>query len=251
MAVDEVLLEAAAAGGAPALRLYGWRGPWLSIGYAQPIEPETLAACAAAGVRVVRRMTGGRAVLHGADLTYAIAAPDAALPEGLEASYRLVCDALLAALATFGVAAERAPAAAPLRPRAAFDCFESPAADEITARGRKLAGSAQRRAQGAVLQHGSIRLAPDPAAAAAAARLGSGATSLGELGVAPGAARRALVAELPTALARLLGAAVEPAALTASERAAARARAGRMRREPLARRSARALEPQGSGSAAR
>jgi lipoate-protein ligase A len=237
MAVDEVLLATAAAGGPPALRLYRWRGPWLSLGYAQPFAPERLAACARAGVGVVRRATGGLAVLHGADLTYAVAVPARLLPPGLEASYRSISDALLEALAAIGVEATRAARGGPVPD--AFDCFGAPAAEELCADGRKLVGSAQRRTGpragdgGAVLQHGSIRLAPDPPAAARAAGLGAGATSLAELGA--GAGRR-LEQALADAFARHAGAALVPASLSSAERCTALRRAFALRREPLARR---------------
>src|SRR5262245_33650984 len=182
MAIDEVLLRSAQRGAAPTLRFYSWDGAWLSLGFAQPLEAERRAACRAAGVGIVRRATGGRAVLHGADLTYAVAAPAAALPAGLDATYARIGAALHRALAALGIPAEPAP-----RPeacaRGGFDCFEAPAAHEICAEGRKLAGSAQRRAGGGVLQHGSLRLAPDPEAARAAAGfVQEGATSLAELG---------------------------------------------------------------------
>ena len=85
-----------------------------------------------------------------------------------------------------GARGRRPPAPGP----GGFDCFQSPAAHEICARGRKLAGSAQRRAGGGVLQHGSLRLGPDPLAARAAAGLAQeGATSLAELGFALAAER--------------------------------------------------------------
>jgi lipoate-protein ligase A len=230
MAVDEVLLAGAREAAAPTLRLYAWSGPWLSLGYAQPFGEGALRACRSAGVRVVRRITGGRAVLHGADLTYSISAPEAALPPTLEGSYRLVSEALLAALRELGIDAAPAPRAAATRD---FDCFAAAATDEICAGGRKLVGSAQRRAGGAVLQHGSIRLAPDPAQAAHAAGLGKGATSLLELGIDVARARTALAGALPLALAELLAAKPEPAPLTPRERAAARARARSLQRSPL------------------
>ncbi len=74
MGVDESLLKTAVTAGTPTLRFYRWRGPWLSLGYSQRPQAELYAACSRAGVGVVRRVTGGRAVLHGEDLTYAIAA---------------------------------------------------------------------------------------------------------------------------------------------------------------------------------
>jgi lipoate-protein ligase A len=186
MAVDEALLRSAQRGAAPTLRFYSWDGAWLSLGFAQKLDAPRRAACRAAGVGIVRRATGGRAVLHGADLTYAVAAPVAALPPGLDATYARIGSALRQALAQLGVPAEPA-AAGPESPGAGgFDCFQSPAAHEICARGRKLAGSAQRRAAGGVLQHGSLRVGPDSQAArAAAGLLQEGATSLAELGFAP------------------------------------------------------------------
>jgi lipoate-protein ligase A len=234
MAVDEALLAAAARGGPPTLRLYAWDGPWLSLGLGQALAPARAAACAAAGVRIVRRATGGRAVLHGADLTYAVAAPAGALPEGLRASYAQVAEALVAALAFLGLAASRAPA--PQAPPAAsgrpFDCFARAGIEEICVAGRKLVGSAQRRGRGAVLQHGSLRLAADPPGARRAAGLrATGSTSLAELGctASPREVRRALVAAFERVLGRL-----EPAPLAPWERALACSRALERARKPLA-----------------
>jgi len=238
MAVDEALLAAASDGVPPTLRLYGWSGPWLSLGHAQPFDDATLAACRSAGVGVVRRVTGGRAVLHGADLTYAVTASERALPDGLHASYRVLSDALVDALRGLGIRAERvARGADRVAPAGRFDCFADAADDEVCAGGRKLAGSAQRRAGGALLQHGSIRLAPDPPEAARIAGTGAGATSLAELGMAPGAARRTLARVLPKALAERLGVAFSSASLAPSERARAHRLAAALRRDPLARRA--------------
>jgi lipoate-protein ligase A len=221
MGVDEALLASAQEHGAATLRLYHWDGPWLSLGYGQRISEARAAACRAAGVRWVRRATGGLAVLHGADLTYALAAPETALPAGLRGAYGLVADALCDAFARLGVAVDRSPVgAAGAGPRGGFDCFAEPAADELLAGGRKLAGSAQRRAGGAVLQHGSIRLAPDPPEAAAAAGLDPArATSLAELGPAPGLEEvaAAVVAAFETAFAGL-GGSLETGLLSPAER---------------------------------
>jgi len=187
MGVDEALLASVIAGGPPTLRFYTWDRPWLSLGYAQRSGPGRLTACAEAGVGVVRRVTGGRAVLHGGDLTYALAAPVALLPDGLHGSYRLVAGALLAALRSLGVEAERSGLEAPGPERGAFDCFERAAPEEVCAAGRKLAGSAQRRRGAGVLQHGSLRVVPDlPGARRAAGLHGGAATSLRELGVDAG-----------------------------------------------------------------
>lgn len=190
MAVDEALLRSAQQGAAPTLRFYSWDGAWLSLGFAQRLDAARLAACREAGVGIVRRATGGRAVLHGADLTYAVAAPVSALPAGLDATYALIGSALRQALTRLGIPAEPAARVPEAPGPGGFDCFQSTAAHEICAKGRKLAGSAQRRAGGGVLQHGSLRLGPDPRSArAAAGLLQEGATSLAELGFALGPER--------------------------------------------------------------
>ena len=226
MAVDEALLASVQSGGRPALRLYAWEGAWLSLGYAQPLSADRAAACERAGVGIVRRVTGGAAVLHGADLTYAVAAPESALPGGLQETYALVSRALLRALAALGVTAEVAASAPRSAGPRAFDCFEQAAQDEICVGGRKLAGSAQRRSRGGVLQHGSVRLGDDPPAAARAAGCaGPAAASLRALGVraADAQVRAALVAGFSAEL----GVVFEPAALEPAERSLAVARAHR------------------------
>jgi len=246
MGVDEALLASAVRSGRPSLRFYRWRGPWLSLGYGQALAPERLRACDGAGVGVVRRVTGGRAVLHGSDLTYALAAREAQLPAGLMASYDFVAGILLEALAALGVDAQASPLPsgreivghrfqiAPGSPaagleRANFDCFARPAGREICARGGTLAGSAQRRARGGILQHGSIRLTPDPCDARRASAIsGAGATSLQELGANanPDTLREACMAAFERALGRL-----EIGELSAAERAQALARVQNHRRD--------------------
>ena len=233
MGVDEALVASAVSLGRPALRFYRWRGPWLSVGYAQPIDSNRLEACQRAGVGWVRRVTGGRAVLHGEDLTYAIAAREADLPSGLTASYQLVAGALLEVFRGLGVEAAVASGRNPGQAgdRNTFDCFARPARREICVNGRKLAGSAQRRAAGGVLQHGSIRLRSDPATAQAASSLtGGGATSLAELGAIsdPEAVEKACV----EAFAKALGAEFEPAELMEWERDWAHQRVEAHRRDP-------------------
>ncbi len=216
MGVDEALLASASEGAAPALRLYQWHGPCLSLGYAQPVSAQRLSACADAGVAIVRRVTGGRAVLHGSDLSYAVAAPTGCLPAGIRETYRCLTEALRAALRELGLEASpaRGGGRQPARPH--FDCFAEVAPEELTAAGSKLVGSAQRRLSGAVLQHGSIRLRPDPEAVRRATGTGmAGAVSLSELGVERSVAsvREALV----RAFAAALDAAFEPVRLTPCE----------------------------------
>lgn len=189
MGVDEALLETAIRDGRPSVRFYSWQGPWLSLGYGQrrdaKRENERLF------VGVVRRSTGGRAVLHGCDLTYSVAAPARLLPDGLQATYALIATAIAGALCGLGVPVSRAvnlvepvdSIEMPIsRSGPQFDCFAVSATDELCVGGRKLVGSAQRRVTGGVLQHGSIRLRADPSHVRAAVGFGDGvATSLAEL----------------------------------------------------------------------
>ncbi len=172
MAVDEAILHAVARGQAPpTLRLYAWARPCLSLGRNQPWEDADAAALAAHGWEIVRRPTGGRAILHTDELTYALIAPaqHPLMHGGVLPSYRRIARGLLAALHLLGIpaqmAGEKTPDAAP-QPV----CFETPSSYEITARGRKLLGSAQARHAGAVLQHGSLPLTGDVARITAALR---------------------------------------------------------------------------------
>jgi lipoate-protein ligase A len=233
MGVDEALLASAIASGRSTLRLYSWSGPWLSLGYGQHLGAERLAACGEAGVGVVRRLSGGGAVLHGGDLTYAVAAPEAVLPPGLRATYQLAGAALRSALLTLGIDARPTRGAASTPRRGAFDCFSEPAVDELCAEDRKLVGSAQRRAAGGVLQHGSIRVYPDPAPLRAAAGLDAGvATSLRELGCEH--SRETLEEACVAAFSRVLEVRFESDSLEAGEERMARERAATRRGDPLA-----------------
>lgn len=204
MGIDEALLATAIASRIPTVRFYHWQGPWLSLGYAQRETEFSLTECMRAGVGVVRRVTGGGAVLHGCDLTYCLAAPEDFLPPGLHGSYGLVAGAMLKAFEALGIQAMRKSPEGALRGVRGFDCFALPVADEICAEnGKKLVGSAQRRVGGGVLQHGSIRLAPDSALASAAAGVApTASTSLRELGVTEDvpSVREALVLALGAAL---------------------------------------------------
>jgi lipoate-protein ligase A len=222
MGVDEALL-ASAIEGVATLRFYGWDGSWLSLGYSQQLDPRRIARCAEVGVGIVRRATGGGAVLHGADLTYCVAAPEQMLPGGLRGSYCLVADALIAGLRSLGVAVSRTAAPSGAAGSRSFDCFAVSAEDEICAMGRKLVGSAQRRARGGVLQHGSIRLDPDPPEAIRAVGFAPGvATSLAELGVR--VSRADVQNALTVAFQSVLGASLEESVLSASERLSAERR---------------------------
>lgn len=160
MALDEALLERARATGESVARVYTWARPTLSLG-----RHQTAAGCydldlaAALGVDVVRRPTGGRAVLHGRELTYAVAGP--AGEGSLREAYERVTALLLDALHRLGVPAAQAEPAGRAPAPTLAPCFELPTRDELVVDGRKLVGSAQWREDGAFLQHGSILVDDD------------------------------------------------------------------------------------------
>ena len=162
MAIDEAILEAVAAGDSPpTLRFYGWKPACLSLGYAQQAAVADWEACAAFGWDVVRRPTGGRAILHVDELTYSVCAPEGEprVAGTVLESYRRLSDALAEGLELMGLkpARARADGAGESGPA----CFDGPANYEITIAGRKLVGSAQARRLGVVLQHGSLPLTGD------------------------------------------------------------------------------------------
>jgi lipoate-protein ligase A len=181
MAVDEAILRAHAGGEAPpTIRFYGWQPAAMSIGYFQKAADEVnLDQCRTAGIDVVRRLTGGRAVLHDAELTYSVVvrADYPLIPATITASYRYFSAGLLAGLNKLGIEAQMSiPRAAYGQTRHKPDsaaCFDAPSHYEITAQGRKLAGSAQVRKDGVILQHGSILLTFNPVQVAALLNLPS------------------------------------------------------------------------------
>jgi len=164
MAVDRAILIACEAGKVPpTLRLYGWDRPTLSVGYAQDLSKEIeTGRCRELNIPVVRRPTGGRALLHYQEVTYSLIAPipHSEFPSSLLGTYRKIAQALLAGLGHVGV---QGAALAPVRGHSRTgDSFRSPSClaslnhGEIEVQGAKLIGSAQRRAKRAFLQHGSI-----------------------------------------------------------------------------------------------
>lgn len=166
MAVDEALLEGMAHADAQAvLRLYAWNPPCLSLGYAQPFSDVDLQALHRYGWELVRRPTGGRAILHTDELTYAVIAPhsEPRMAGSVLESYQRVSMALLEALRRLNLPAE---AQEKKRVQPGSDpngavCFEVPSNYEITVNGLKLIGSAQARKREGVLQHGSLPLHGD------------------------------------------------------------------------------------------
>jgi len=163
MALDATLLAEAARTGRAFLRLYRFDPPCLSLGRNEPTAARyDRAAIARRGLDVVRRPTGGRAVWHEHDVTYAVAAPIATFG-GLRRAYRAIHARLASALTALGVpatlAADRSRPPSPAGDRASGPCFAIPVGGEVLVGERKLVGSAQLREGQAFLQHGSILLA--------------------------------------------------------------------------------------------
>lgn len=164
MAIDEALMESVRAGTSPpTLRFYGWQPACLSLGHAQKAAVVDWQACATAGWDVVRRPTGGRAILHVDELTYSVTAPEGEprLRGGVLDSYLRLSDALARGLVLLGLSPERAPGPAHARAGQGPVCFDDPSHYEIIIGGRKLIGSAQARKRGTVLQHGTLPLYGD------------------------------------------------------------------------------------------
>jgi lipoate-protein ligase A len=167
MAVDESILEHIYRGEAqPTLRLYAWKPACLSLGQAQSFADVDMEQVKANGWEVVRRLTGGRAILHTDELTYSVtgSADEPVLAGSVLESYNRLAQALLFAIRELGLPVEMKehvvtgdPATLNLNPV----CFEVPSTYEITVNGKKLIGSAQARRKEGVLQHGSLPLTGD------------------------------------------------------------------------------------------
>ena len=230
MAVDEAILRGVASGEVPpTLRLYAWKPPCLSLGRGQPVDDIDSDALEATGYGLVRRPTGGRAILHIDELTYSLIVPqgEPRVSGGVVESYRRLSAGLLRALEHLGVvdivADERAEDSGPEGPV----CFEMPSDYEITGGGRKLVGSAQMRSDGVVLQHGALPLHGDIARICRllashpdAGRVRARAATLEEaLGRAPSWDEAAHALE--TGFAQALNLILEPSTLSAAERSQA------------------------------
>jgi len=161
MAVDEALMERARLTGDAVFRVYTWAQPTLSFGRNQTaIGVYDATRARDRGIGVVRRLTGGRALLHHREVTYSVTAP-LANTSSLRESYGRINRLLVNGLQRLGVAVEiAAPRERAVAPTAA-PCFERPATGELIVDGRKLAGSAQWRDGGVMLQHGSILIDDD------------------------------------------------------------------------------------------
>jgi lipoate-protein ligase A len=206
MAIDEAILdtyERGEAGVPPTLRLYGWTTPTYSLGRTQRgIDPGEVERLVASGLEVVRRPTGGDAVLHDHERTYAVvgALGSQEFPGGVVATYARIARALVASLTALGlrgVASAAAPGPARGATRSAV-CFERLSGCEVTFGGRKLVGSAQARRRGAFLQQGSIPIRLDALRLAEAAGRPVDAGVFTDLATAAG--REPAAAEVDAAL---------------------------------------------------
>jgi lipoate-protein ligase A len=140
MAIDEALIENIAQ--VPVLRIYGWRPAAISVGYFQSMQDEVdLEKCNQLGVDVVRRLTGGGAVLHEFELTYSFITKQ--YPQNIMESCRWICDAIVTSINRLGYGASFVPL------------------NDIVVNGKKVSGNAQTRRNGVLLQHGTLLLGVD------------------------------------------------------------------------------------------
>jgi lipoate-protein ligase A len=164
MAVDEAILDHAGRGEVlPTFRLFAWEPACLSLGRAQPFTDVDTERLQARGWGVVRRMTGGRAILHTDELTYSVTGPadEPHLAGSLLESYNRLAKALLAAVHDLGLPVEMKEDRIETNGTPNPVCFEVPSTYEIIVNGKKLIGSAQARRKDGVLQHGSLPLTGD------------------------------------------------------------------------------------------
>ncbi len=163
MAIDSAILAAVEQGKSPpTLRLYRWETPCLSLGYSQDYSDVDVDQLTVNNWDVVRRPTGGRAILHTDELTYAVIGPksDPRLAGSLMDSYQNISLALFDTLSNLGLPVEVHEGKNPEAHHQPI-CFENPSNFEITANGKKIIGSAQARKKTSLLQHGSLPLTGD------------------------------------------------------------------------------------------
>lgn len=164
MALDEAILEHIGRGDSiPTLKLYAWDPACLSLGHAQPFADVDVQRLKERGWEVVRRATGGRAILHTDEITYSVIAPidEPRVTGTVLESYNRLAQALLLAVKELGLPVEMKEGKAENSSATNPVCFEVPSTYEITVNGKKLIGSAQARKKDGVLQHGSLPLTGD------------------------------------------------------------------------------------------
>lgn len=209
MAVDAALLEQVEQSSAPLtiVRFYGWTRPTISLGRNQKIEAAVDGEyCKANGIDIVRRPTGGRAVLHDDELTYAVISNDSScFGDTIYGNYKRVSEALCIGYRALGVPAVLAPETRGANRAGGADppCFVSPSRYELMAGGRKIAGSAQRRVRRSFLQHGSMPITCDRQTLARATRMNDASILEREMaGIAEFVAERPSAATLTGAFIR-------------------------------------------------
>lgn len=168
MATDEALVQSVAQGAPPVFRVYAWSPPAISFGYAQRIGREVdLQKCQNQNIQIVRRATGGRAVLHWNELTYSVIChkDDPTVGGSIQDAYKKISLALMAGVKRLGAQvtfeSRRQEQPSPRGKELTAPCFTSTAQHEVTLNGRKLIGSAQQRIGQTILQHGSLLLGPE------------------------------------------------------------------------------------------
>lgn len=161
MALDETLMRWHSTGEIPpVLRFYGWEPAGISIGFFQKVDGQIdLAGAEKYGVELVRRQTGGKAVLHDQELTYSVIVSEShsAMPQSVKEAYLVLSRGLLEGYKELGIQTEFAIPEKTVEKSSAV-CFEEPSWYELVIGGKKAAGSAQTRKNGVILQHGSIPL---------------------------------------------------------------------------------------------
>ena len=163
MAIDDYLFQSLSSDPQTFLRFYRWERPTVSLGYSQDIRRVVdVNYCRKQGIDIVRRMTGGKLVLHHKEVTYSLCSSDEdTFTSILADSYKLVSQALMRGLEKMGLKPCLADAPPNSYVRGNLPCFSYPARNEIEVEGKKIVGSAQKRAGSKFIQHGSIPLEED------------------------------------------------------------------------------------------
>ena len=163
MATDDYLFQSLSSQPQTYLRFYRWERPTVSLGYSQKIQKVVdVNYCQKHGIDIVRRMTGGKLVLHYKEVTYSLCSSDSeTFTSTLTDSYRLISQALMRGLVRMGLKPYLADTPPNSYARGNLPCFSYPARDEIEVEGKKIVGSAQKRAGSKFIQHGSVPLEDD------------------------------------------------------------------------------------------
>lgn len=163
MAVDEFLFQSLWNEPQTYFRFYSWERPTASLGYSQKIHKVLdVEFCKSHGIDIVRRMTGGKLVLHDKELTYSLCSSDIKLfTSTLSESYKIISESLMRGLEKMGLKPTLAACPPLAYTRGNLPCFSFPSQNEIEVNGKKIIGSAQKRIGTKFIQHGSIPLEED------------------------------------------------------------------------------------------